>query len=254
MRSCFQYLPILILFTVLINACNAPPTLPPLPTPQPLTVLYTPALRPILNAVNACALQQPEIALLVKEVSANFQDTIDADLSLRIGLPKNSTAFSAPITFDEILLIVHPTNPVETLSYGEIVSIFTGVISNWTKVNGDDSEIAVWINYSDDDTHQIFQDGILQTLSPTTLSNLAPDPEAMLTAVGNNPTAIGYLPRSWLSPSVKTIEIPSEVREKLIQPVLALASGEPQGESRVFLFCLQSGKGQEIIHDIYIEE
>ncbi|MFU8773929.1 MAG: hypothetical protein ACNA8H_16105, partial [Anaerolineales bacterium] len=90
--------------------------------------------------------------------------------------------------------------------------------------------------------------------SPTTLSNLAPDPESMLAAVGNNPHAIGYLPQSWLSPSVKSLEIPSETREKLIHPVLALASGEPQGENRVFLYCLQRGKGQEIIHDIYSEE
>jgi DNA-binding transcriptional LysR family regulator len=242
---------LIICIYFLIYACSPPPTQPPHPTLQILTVSYTPGLKPLLDALNACAFQQQEIALVVNEVPAPHLDIHKSDLALRIGFPEGSTAFSAPLGMEEIVLIAHPSNPVEILNIEDVKNIFKGVTTSWFEINGYELEIEIWINFTDGDIHQAFQKGILDTLSPATMSQIAPDPAAMLTAVGNNPSAIGYLPRSWLSEEVKTINISSHSGDLLRQPLLALSVNEPIGNGRTFLVCLQSGIGKEVINEIY---
>jgi phosphate transport system substrate-binding protein len=251
MKRYFYNFVLLIYTCVFIFACSPAPTQPPHPTPQTLTVSYTLALKPLLDALNVCAIQQPEIALVVNEVPAPHLDIHKSDLALRIGLPEDSKEFSTPLGMEEIVIIAHPSNPVETMNIEDVINIFTGFTTSWTEINGNDLEIEIWINLTDDDIHQAFQKRILDTLSPATMSQIAPDPAAMLTAVGNNPSAIGYLPRSWLSEEVKTIDITSHSGDLLRQPLLALSVNEPTGNVRTFLVCLQSGIGQEIINDIY---
>jgi hypothetical protein len=250
-KSYFQYFSLVILLFVFTSACKPPPTQPPLPIPQTLSVSYTPALSPLLNALSTCALQQPEIALIVNEVSAPYLDIHKSDFSLRIGFPQGSTAFSAVLAVEKIVLITHPSNPVEILSVEDVTNIFSGVTTNWLELDGDDFEIDLWIYYTDEDIQQVIQKAIMDNLSPTLKANLAPDPGAMLTTVANNPSAIGYLPQSWLSDDVKPITISSDTNEFLTQPVLALSNEEPKGQAREYLFCLQNGIGHEIINDIY---
>ncbi len=59
-----------------------------------------------------------------------------------------------------------------------------------------------------------------------------PDPAAMLEAIGGDPAAIGYIPKSWLSPAVKEVTIEGQIKELLHQPVLVLAGEEPSGAAR----------------------
>lgn len=235
----------------MISACSAPSTEPPLLTPQVVTVSFTPALKPLLGAVSTCAMQQPEIALFVNEVSAPFLEIQESGLALRLGYPENSNAFSVPLAMEEIVIIVHPSNPVNTLSNANLVDLFTGKITNWLNVRGKNTEVQVWMNFPEDDLHQIVQDELLMDNPPTTLANMAPNPEAMLMAVERDPAAIGYLPRSWLSKEVKTVRIFPDISNMLTQPVLALTREEPHDEIRSLLHCLQSGIGQEIIQEKY---
>lgn len=237
--------------SLLINACGTPPTESAPPPPQPIRVSFTPALRPLLKAVSVCALQQPEIAIVVNEVPAAYLDIYGSDLSLRLSYPTGSEAYSAPLSMEEIVIIVNPANPVEIISQADAVALFTGRITNWSEVEGYDLEVEVWFNLINDDVHQIFQDGVLEDKFPTTLAKLAPDPAAMITSVASNPAALGYLPRSWLSSEVKPVEIVPSVTQALTHPVLALTPEKPQDEIRVLLHCLQNGIGQQIIQEIY---
>lgn len=242
---------VISLISLMINACSTPPIKPPPPTPQAITISFTPALRPLLDAINTCAVQQPEIALVINEFTAPHLVIQDSGLALRLGYPEESRAFSALLAEEEIVFIVHPTNPVDSLGVGEVVDLFRGRTTNWLDFNGHNVAVEVWINLPEDDLHQIIQSRLLNGRPASTLANLAPDPEAMLTSVKSNPAAIGYLPRSWLSPEVKTIRIIPDISEVLTPPVLALSPKEPQEEIRIFLFCLQNGIGQEKIQELY---
>ena len=45
------------------------------------------------------------------------------------------------LAYDGIAIIVHPENPVADLSLETIARIYTGEITNWSEVGGNDSEI-----------------------------------------------------------------------------------------------------------------
>ncbi len=48
-----------------------------------------------------------------------------------------------PIAVDAIAIIVNKNNPVESLTSEEVKKIFSGVITNWKEVGGEDCEIVV---------------------------------------------------------------------------------------------------------------
>jgi len=54
---------------------------------------------------------------------------------------KNIMAF--PIALDGITMIVHKSNPIDELKNKEIVDIYTGKITNWSEVGGNDAPITV---------------------------------------------------------------------------------------------------------------
>ncbi|KXF83269.1 substrate-binding domain-containing protein [Enterovibrio coralii] len=47
------------------------------------------------------------------------------------------------IAYDGLTLVVHPENPVKSLTSEQIAKIYRGNITNWNQVGGDDREIAV---------------------------------------------------------------------------------------------------------------
>lgn len=59
-------------------------------------------------------------------------------------LKENETDIMAfPIALDGITMIVHESNPVDELTNGQIVDIYTGKIRNWNEVGGNDAPITV---------------------------------------------------------------------------------------------------------------
>ncbi|HSD39499.1 MAG TPA: substrate-binding domain-containing protein [Rhodocyclaceae bacterium] len=47
---------------------------------------------------------------------------------------------------DEIVFVVHKSNPVKTLSWAQVRDIYTGKISNWKEVGGKDAPIALFVD------------------------------------------------------------------------------------------------------------
>jgi phosphate transport system substrate-binding protein len=187
--------------------------------------------------IQACAWENQHISLLAEELPAQALDLQKADLVIRLGEPRSMPAFSAPLGWDDLVLVVHPANPLTVINSGQIRQIFTGNVQQWI-----DSEetIQVWDYPAGNELQEIFHSALSVGEARYSLAHLAPNPAAMLEAIGGDPTAIGYIPRSWLSPAVKEVTIEGQISESLHQPVLALADKEPGGAVRDFLACLQS--------------
>jgi phosphate transport system substrate-binding protein len=54
---------------------------------------------------------------------------------------KNVTVVTKPIAWDALVFIVHPDNPVKTLTTKQIRQIYTGAIRNWKELGGENHEI-----------------------------------------------------------------------------------------------------------------
>lgn len=236
---------------LLIVACSPVVTATPAPTPQAVRVAYPPSLRLLGEALNSCALANPAIALLVFETPASNLEAVDADLLLWFGEPPESAGFSAPLAREEIVWIVNPENPVRRLSVEEVKSLLSGKTANWGRLVDFDRPVSVWA-YPLENEIQEFVSGVMLGGKPvTSFAYLAPDPAAMLAAVSADRGALGFLPRAWLTKSVKRVILDDLNGVDFHQPVLALSEDPPAGPARRLLACLQSPTGRRIMERRY---
>jgi hypothetical protein len=224
----------------LLTACQPAVSTPP-PTPAVLQVAYTPAVKAINESLHRCAENLPLIGLVVNEVPANQVDSMPVDLIFRLGMPEKAPDYAAVISWDEVILLVHPDNAITNLPGQMVSDIYSGKITRWNEAaqEGASQPIQVWSYPLGGELSQIFQAAFLGGGPPAAPTYLAPDSAAMLEAISKNPAAVGYLLKSQLNDSVHLVSLGGETSANLRQPVLALTQAEPQGNLRQLLLCLQ---------------
>jgi phosphate transport system substrate-binding protein len=65
------------------------------------------------------------------------------------------------VAHDALAVIVHGDNPVEDLTVGQLKEIFTGKITNWREVGGEDRAIRPLVRDRNSGTYEVFQDMVL---------------------------------------------------------------------------------------------
>lgn len=242
----------LILFAASwLVGCSAPPTAPIPPSPMPLRVSYSPYLAGIQETLHTCAIELPQLAIFFEQIPAAHQDFENADLVIWWGEKPERIDYAFPLNEDELVVIVNPENPKQTLRSSELLSLFSGRIETWSEIGTLDQQVEVWIFPEGNLLSETFQTGILADQRFTRLAKLAPSSAAMLESVAGDPGAIGFLPISWLSPVVKEIEVDPELQASVRKPLLALSQSEPQGAVKELIACLQTGSGQATLSDFY---
>lgn len=209
----------------LLSSCTSSPT----PAVNILHVQYTVAARPWLSDLADCA---GETALDLQQRPLDLLDLSSADLGLRLG-DQNLTAPAYQIASEDILVIVHPQNPAAPLSADEVRRLFTGTITNWEQVGGENAPAEVWVFAAGEDIQQIFETAVLNGAPVTSTARLATSPEAMIQAVADNVHAIGLLTRR-----LKTDEV-AEAFVAATVPVLITFPAEPARELANLTACLQ---------------
>jgi phosphate transport system substrate-binding protein len=61
------------------------------------------------------------------------------------GHPQERNAYQVPVAWDALVVIVHPKNPVETISVKQLQDIYLGRIRNWKQLGGWDKPIELYI-------------------------------------------------------------------------------------------------------------
>ena len=114
---------------------------------------------------------------------------------------------------DAIAIVVHPSNPVDHLTLQQLSAIFSGRVTEWSEVGGEDRPIVLLSRESNSGTHVYFLEQVvrlgskdLTTLfSPDTL--LMPSSEGISAEVRQNPNAIGYDGLGYVTPDQKTVAV-----------------------------------------------
>jgi phosphate transport system substrate-binding protein len=97
------------------------------------------------------------------------------------------------IARDGVCLIVHATNPVETLSDDEVVGIYTGRITNWSAVGGPDAPITVVNKAEGRSTLEVFTEHFGIDTRGIRADVVVGDNEHGIKTVAGNPHAVGYV-------------------------------------------------------------
>ena len=95
------------------------------------------------------------------------------------------------LAYDGIAVIVSPENPVSDLDVETIAKIYTGEITNWSEVGGNDAEIVLIGREAGSGTRDGFE-SITKTKDKCKLTQELTSTGAVIEAVKNSEGAIGY--------------------------------------------------------------
>jgi len=105
----------------------------------------------------------------------------------------------SPIALDALVFVVNATNPVESLTLEQIQMIYTGKITNWLEVGGDDIEIVPFQRNAEAGSQVLMEklvmDGLVMAAAPTQSIMTAFGMGELITAIkgfDGSASAIGY--------------------------------------------------------------
>ena len=110
------------------------------------------------------------------------------------------------LAIDGIAIIVHTDNAVADLTVEQISAIFKGEVTNWNEVGGQDGEIVCIGREESSGTRDGFE-SITDTEDACQYRQELTSNGAVLTAVAENPNAIGYVSLSSVKETVKAISV-----------------------------------------------
>ena len=104
---------------------------------------------------------------------------------------KASGLVETVVALDGIAIVVNPENPVSDLDIDTIAKIYTGEITNWKDVGGNDAEIVLIGREAGSGTRDGFE-SITDTKDACKLDQELTSTGGVIEAVAGNPNAIGY--------------------------------------------------------------
>jgi len=230
-----------LLFVLLfISGCGVQ-NLPALPSaPAPIRVILTPSTSIWSGGLNRCGQLNSMLNVMV-DIKSSDPVNLDENSLLITSGETQSEYRQFLLADEEIAIVVNPINPLNNLSSDQLISIYTGFSNTWGSVIPDlltdfkEAQIRVYHYSGNDDLETVFQN-INKNPIVTPLSALSvASPADIVEAVGMNPEAIGFIPKSWLVSSVKQIPL----IEKITYPILMVTKNEPDGRLKQLMLCLQ---------------
>jgi phosphate transport system substrate-binding protein len=175
------------------------------------------------------------------------------------------------IARDAIAVIVNPGNPVNELTLQQISDIYSGKITNWMEVGGEDRPIVKLSRETNSGTHVYFLETVLRLgskedktlFSMDTL--LLPSSEGIISEVRDNPNAIGYDGLGYVPKDLKMIAIAKEMGGAYVLPSIETVNdksyaiardlymytdGQPEGAVKEYLDWILSAEAQQIVADL----
>ena len=110
------------------------------------------------------------------------------------------------LAYDGIALVVHPDNPVSDLDVETIARLYTGEITNWKDVGGNDAQVVLIGREAGSGTRDGFE-SITGTAEKCLYRQELTSTGDVITAVAQNPDAIGYASLASVGDSVKALSV-----------------------------------------------
>lgn len=172
---------------------------------------------------------------------------------------------------DAIAIIVNTNNPIDSLTLKQISDIYSGKISNWIEVGGEDRPIVRLSRETNSGTHVYFLEVVLRLgdkedktlFSQDTL--LLPSSEGISSEIRINPNAIGYDGLGYVTHDLKVIAVAKDEDAHYVLPSVETVNnnsypiardlymyidGEPTGIIQEYLAWIFSPEAQQIVEDL----
>ena len=140
-------------------------------------------------------------------IQAVSEGRCDIGLSSRALKDDEKAALTGTVVaLDGIAMIVNPENPVSDLTVEQIADIYTGKITNWSEVGGNDAAIVLIGREAGSGTRDGFE-SITGTKDACQYRQELTSTGDVITTVSQNPDAIGYASLAALKDTVKALTV-----------------------------------------------
>jgi phosphate transport system substrate-binding protein len=211
-------------------------------------------------------------------IAAMINGTVDIANASRAMKPEEIAAAETngihPVEFvvalDAIAVVVHPSNPVDELSLQQISDMYTGKITNWRQVGGEDRPIVLLSRESNSGTYVYFLENVVRLgdaessllFSPDTL--LMPSSEGISSEIRLNPNTIGYDGLGYVTPDQKmlavsqdpdgpyvlpSVETVNNGTYPISRPLYMYTAGQPTGDQKAYMDWILN-QGQALVSQI----
>ena len=161
------------------------------------------------------------------------------------------------LAYDGIAVIVNPANRVGDLTLEQIAAVYTGQITNWSELGGEDAQIVLIGREAGSGTRSGFEE-IVEVKDKCQYRQELSSTGDVITTVAQNPGAIGYASLASVKDTVRSLKVggvaPSEETVKdgtyAIQRPFVLATRTDAGlndAAQAFFDYITSGKADAII-------
>lgn len=164
------------------------------------------------------------------------------------------------VAYDGIVVVTHPSNKVKDLTMEQVKQIFTGEVTNWKELGGDDMEIVVVSREDGSGSRDAFQEIVDYSSSELVRSAIIASGNGNIkTTVAMNKHAVGFISFEYIDESISTVDINGveATAENVLQQTYSLSrpflfvykEEQLSTEGQQFIEYILSPKGQNIVSE-----
>lgn len=168
------------------------------------------------------------------------------------------------VAYDALAVIVHPQNKVKKLTREQLEGIFTGKITNWNEVGGENLKIIPYSRETSSGTYEFFKEHVLQNKNFMSGIMSMPANGAIMQSVSQTKGSIAYVGIAYLNQTVQPISV-SFKDEIYSEPTIANAKNQTypivrplyyyyleKSENKVkeFIDFILSPSGQKLVEEV----
>jgi phosphate transport system substrate-binding protein len=163
-----------------------------------------------------------------------------------------------PCAKDGITIFLHQSNPVKNLTMQQLKDIYSGKITNWNQVGGNDARIILYSRENNSGTYVFFKEEVLGNADFSAACQNLPGTSAVVNAVSKDKNGIGYGGSAYgkgiKHPTINNIE-PTEANIKsgkypLARNLFMYLKSKPTGSIKKFVDWVLGSEGQAIVKQI----
>ena len=177
---------------------------------------------------------------------------------------KGIDVYRISVSLDGIAVFLHEVNPVKELTFAQLKGIYTGSITNWKEVGGNDSRIILYGRENNSGTYAFFKEHVLEKDEYSEYTQTLPGTAAVVNAVSKDVNGIGYGGIAWAkgvkfaavklnddSPAVEpSVEAVSDGTYPISRELYWFFNGKPTGDLKKLVNWALSAEGQKLAEEI----
>jgi phosphate transport system substrate-binding protein len=207
-------------------------------------------------------------ALINKQTDIADSSRPMTDEEKQKGQSNGVNAVETKVALDGLSVVVNRSNPVSELSIPQLSDIYSGKVTNWKDVGGNDASIVVLARDTNSGTHVFFKEHVVQYKEKLEYGSdvqFMSATQAGFDEVAQNEKAIMYGGLGYVTNDVKALGIKKDASSAAVhasiqtvksgeypiaRPLFVYTNGQPTGVLRAYMDWILGSEGQKVVEEL----